>query len=170
LAKQEQWCILATQKKLTIDQFFEMLLYFTKNLFMPGKDAVVRMNKQLGELEIATLETLWRDGAHSAKSLHRLLESERKIDISTAQSTLERLCRKGILSRYKQSHAYIYECKVSRRELLGELITDVISQLSGGELEPILSSFIDYAERIDNHTLDELEELIKQRRQAGGAL
>ena len=127
---------------------------------------MVKTRTQLGSLEIAALERLWRDGSHSAKTLHQIFLADRKLNINTIQSTLDRLYRKRLLTRRKQSHAFIYECRTSRRELLGKLLTDVIEQISGGEVEPVLSSFIDYAEGIDKQILDELEQLIEQRKRS----
>ncbi len=118
---------------------------------------------QLGEREISVLEILWRDGMHSAKSVREKLAENTDLALSTVQSTLERLYKKGILIREKKSHAYVYECNISRRELLGDLLDDVIGQLNNGHHEPVLSSFIDYAERLDENSLNDLERLIQKR-------
>lgn len=42
----------------------------------------------------------------------------------------------------------------------------MIRQLHTGSLDPILSSFVDFADRIDGDTLERLDELVQQRRQA----
>lgn len=119
---------------------------------------------QLGELELSVMEALWLSPGQGARSLHQALPDQQRSSLSTVQSTLERLFRKGLLERSKQGHAYIYAPKVQRSELLGRLIGGVIKQLHNGSLEPILSSFVDFADRIDDSTLDQLEELIHERR------
>ena len=119
---------------------------------------------QLGELELSVMEALWLAPRQGARGLHQALPDAQRSSLSTVQSTLERLYRKGLLERTKQSHAYIYSPKVQRSELLGRLIGGVIKQLHNGSLEPILSSFVDFADRIDESTLDQLEELIHERR------
>ena len=121
---------------------------------------------QLGELELALMEALWACPEQSASGLQQRLPSARRSGLSTIQSTLERLYRKELVQRHKQSHAYVYSAALGRPELLGRLLGGVIRQLHTGSLDPILSSFVDFAERIDEGTLDRLDELVRQRRQA----
>lgn len=118
---------------------------------------------RLGELELALLEALWSTPEQSAASLQRRAG---RSSLSTIQSTLERLFRKALVHRRKQGHAYVYSAAMGRPELLGRLLGGVIRQLHTGSLDPILSSFVDFADRIDGDTLERLDELVQQRRQA----
>ncbi len=119
----------------------------------------------LGELEIAVMESLWTFGAATAKAMHQQLGTSRNISANTVQSTMERLYKKGLLSREKVSHAYVYAPAVTRESLLAEMIDNVVGKLSGGCTEAMLSAFVDVAERADTHSLDFLERLIEKRRQ-----
>ncbi|MDF1555379.1 MAG: BlaI/MecI/CopY family transcriptional regulator [Deferrisomatales bacterium] len=116
----------------------------------------------LGELETVVMEALWEAGPSSAKAVHRDLG--RDISLNTVQSTLERLSRKGLAQREKVSHAYVYSSAVTRRELMADLISGLVDGLSGGNPEAMLSAFVDLTERTDDATLDQLEQLIAQRR------
>jgi len=118
---------------------------------------------QLGGLELNVLEVLWAAPGQGAKSVLQQLPDNQKPSLSTVQSTLERLHRKKLLTRSKHSHAYIYIARVARTELLGRLIGGVIRQLHSGSLDPILSSFVDFADGMDDQTLDRLEQLVQQR-------
>lgn len=121
---------------------------------------------QLGELELALLEALWAKPEQSALRLQESLPRRQQSSLSTVQSTLERLHRKLLVSRLKQGHAYVYCARLGRAELLGKLLGGVIRQLHTGSLDPILSSFVDFADRMDEHTLDRLDELVQERRLA----
>lgn len=121
---------------------------------------------QLGELELSVMESLWQTPGQAAKSVHTSVPPAQRSSLSTMQSTLERLHRKGLLERDKQGHAFAYYPKLQRSELLGRLIGGVIKQLHTGSLEPILSSFVDFADGMDEQTLDQLDELIQQRKLA----
>lgn len=118
----------------------------------------------LGELEIAVMEHLWTVEAADAKALHRQLGTPRDISVNTIQSTAERLFKKGMLSREKISHAYVYSSAITRERLMGEMIDNVVGKLSGGSTEAMLSTFVDLAERVEVNTLDRLAELIAERR------
>lgn len=120
---------------------------------------------QLGELELMLLKALWASPDQSAFALQRTLPDSHACSLSTVQSTLERLHRKALVQREKRGHAYLYRARLGRSELLGKLLGGVIRQLHTGSLEPILSSFVDFADRFDEDTLERLDALVQQRLQ-----
>jgi len=117
----------------------------------------------LGELELRVLNLLWEEPSLTAKEAHAHLASHSSAN--TVQSALERLYRKSLLDRSKQGHAFYYSAKVQRAELTSSLIGAVIDQLQIGSLEPVLSSFVDFAAEMDDDTLSRLEHMIQERRQ-----
>src|SRR5690606_1067476 len=118
----------------------------------------------LGELELRVMASVWRSPGIEAKEVQEALASRQESSLSTVQSTLERLVRKGLLEREKRRHAFIYTAAVSRAELLGKLLKDVIRLLHDGSPDTILSSFVNVASRIDDTALDHLEQLIQHKR------
>ena len=123
--------------------------------------------RHLGELELAVLEYLWSTGSAHAKAVHSAIGTRRGITLNTVQSTLERLYHKGLLSREKVSHAYVYTSHVQREELMTQMIEEVMAVFTGGKHQPMLPTFVDLAARVDEKNLDRLEQLIAARRQAG---
>ena len=118
----------------------------------------------LGELETAVMEALWHSGSADAKSMHGSLGRQRGIALSTIQSTLERLYRKGLLRREKVSHAYLYSPAIERSALLGQVFEALVENLAKDQTNLALAAFVDFASRADASTLDQLERLIAQRR------
>jgi len=118
----------------------------------------------LGELELRVMASVWGKPDIEAKEVQETLADRQQSSLSTIQSTLERLVRKGLLNRQKRGHAFIYTAAVTRAELLGTLIKDVIRLLHDGRPDTILSSFVNVASRIDDSALDHLEELIQHKR------
>lgn len=114
----------------------------------------------LGNFELETLEYLWREGNGSAKALHFELGKKRGNTLNTVQSTLDRLYKKGLLSRTKKGHSYFYECLFSRTEVLARKFKDLAAELSGGEWNSVFEGFIEFTSRLDVSKLDELEALI----------
>ena len=119
----------------------------------------------LGELELRVLEALWVTPHLDAKAIWERLPRLSRTSLSTVQSTLERLYRKGMVDRNKQGHAYCYFAMVSRGNLLGRMMGDVIQLLHDGKLETILSSFVNIAADMDDSSLAELEALIEKKKQ-----
>ncbi len=117
-----------------------------------------------GELELSVMTTLWRNPNIGAKQILEHIAKHHSCNLSTIQSTLERLMRKGMLTRHKQGHAFLYTTLVSRGELLGGLLKDVINLLHDGSPRTILSSFVTAASKIDDSALEELDQLIRHKR------
>ncbi len=122
------------------------------------------LNSTLGELELLVLEKIWVTPGANAKTLLATLALDRKISLSTVQSTLERLVRKGFLDRDKDGHSYRYFPRQSRGELMGTMLREVIQLLHDGHANTILSSFVNVADGLDDRALDQLEALIQQKR------
>ena len=121
-------------------------------------------SKNLGELELLVLEILWRQPDMDAKQVRTELPGPRVPSLSTVQSTLERLYRKTYVERRKQGHAYSYCATVTRGNLLGRMLGDVIQILHDGRMETILSSFVNAAAEMDESSLEALEQMIRRRR------
>lgn len=118
----------------------------------------------VGELELLVMQAVWQQPGCDARSITAEITSERQSSLSTVQSTLERLVRKGLLTRKKKSHAYLYFAAQSRGELLGSMLKDVIRLLHDGQADTILSSFVNVAANLDDNALDELEAMIRRKR------
>jgi predicted transcriptional regulator len=109
------------------------------------------------------MEALWRQGDRDAKSVHGEVGKRRGISLNTVQSTLERLFRKGLLTREKISHAFVYTPALERRALMVRLIGDLVETLSDGRPEPMLGAFVDLAAQVDSENLARLEQLLAER-------
>lgn len=118
----------------------------------------------LGELELLVLEALWQQPHLDAKMVCGKIPANRQPSLNTVQSTLERLYKKGLVDRIKNGHAYSYFASVSRANLLGRLMGDVIHLLHDGRLETILSSFVNVAADLDEKSLNDLEALIAKKK------
>lgn len=122
----------------------------------------------LGDLEMEVLEQLWKLGSGDVRAVHAALSKGRDNHSNTVQSALERLFRKGLLDREKQSHAYIYSPRLNREELAARLIDETLQRMKGSEPLPMLAAFVDLAAGQDPAVLDELEQLLKARRAGRG--
>ncbi|WP_028886215.1 BlaI/MecI/CopY family transcriptional regulator [Teredinibacter turnerae] len=118
----------------------------------------------LGELEIRVLEHLWANGESSAKGMHEYINEERVASANSVQSAMERLFRKGLLSRNKSSHRYLYKPLVSKADLLGTLINDLVIRFQA-DTPSSAAAILSAAERIDDEALDILEAEIKRRKE-----
>ena len=131
---------------------------------MSGKNGN-QLESTFGPLEIRVLEALWaRDADACVRDLQPKFPG---VAYTTLMTTLDRLFRKGALSRVKSGRAFYYRPKSSQQEMISELAGSTFATLLPSDAafaRPILSMFVDTVGERDHALLDELEELVKARR------
>lgn len=126
------------------------------------------LDTAFGPLEIRVLESLW---SRSTPACVRDIQPDFPgVAYTTLMTTLDRLYRKGTLTRLKMGRAFYYQTKSSQQGLISEVAgTTFASMLPGGDaatLRPILSMFVETVSDRDQRLLDELETLVRARREA----
>src|SRR5262245_15349617 len=122
---------------------------------------------ELGKLERAVMEHLWRAGEADVVETHRAVGARRGITINTVGSALERLHRKGLVTRWKVSHAYRYQPTLDRENFVVRQMVDGAGGMRALASRGLLASFLDLIADADDAALDELEELIARKRKEG---
>ena len=74
---------------------------------------------QLGSLESELMQRVWTRGEISVRDLHS--EVATRLAYTTIMTTLDRLYKKGLLSRRKIGRAYFYAPKLTQEEYQGRL-------------------------------------------------
>ena len=133
--------------------------------FKPGADGVSRV---LGELESAVMEILWKQSGRSVTEVEDELRKRRTIAHTTVLTTLDRMFRKGYLSREKQGKAFLYSARYSRDEFEHGMAQEVLGALLDHYRAPALSAFVDLVGENES-TLDQLEAMIREKRRKGGS-
>lgn len=119
-----------------------------------------------GSLEVRVLDVLWqRGGPASVRDLQRDFP---RTAYTTLMTTLDRLHRKGVLSRMKSGRAFLYEPRCSREELRLGLAEDALGAILGPGVSghPLLSFFLEAVSRRDEALLDELERLVREKKES----
>jgi predicted transcriptional regulator len=122
----------------------------------------------LGPLEIAVMEILWERGE---SNVHDVIENlDRPLAYTTVMTTLDRLYKKGLLSRHKSERAFQYSTRQTRREWehkrAGEFVAGFLNgpQAAG---EMLISCLVEAVGQ-DTALLDELERKIRVKRKELG--
>jgi predicted transcriptional regulator len=84
-------------------------------------------------------------------------------------TTLDRLYKKGVLSRRQTGRAFLYSAALTRAQLQARIAGGVLSGLlqgRDGATAPVLSNFVESVGEQDGgaELLRELEDLVKQKR------
>ena len=119
---------------------------------------------QLGELEKQVLKYLWKNAEADVKQVHQAMSHKRQSSLNTVQSAVERLFRKGLLTRRKLGHAFLYQAKVDKEGLISQLIETATNDFVEKGESSLLAAFSSVSSRMDESELDALERMIEQQR------
>ncbi len=123
----------------------------------------------LGSLEEKVMNALWASGPLPVREVSKRLGNKSKLAYTTVMTTLDRLYKKGLLSRTKDGLAYVYEPALSRDEHQQQMVEGIVSGLmsKSADAAPVLAAFVDAAAGLDEDNLQKLETLIANRRKTG---
>jgi predicted transcriptional regulator len=97
----------------------------------------------IGVRELAVLDLLWDEAPLTAQELQQRMAGA-PVSLSTVQSTLERLSRKGLVARSKSGRAYRYAAVLDRSQMIGAMLRDLANDIARGDMAPMVSGFIEY--------------------------
>jgi predicted transcriptional regulator len=120
---------------------------------------------RFGPLEIEVLEALWRRGTPA--SVRDILPNFPGMAYTTLMTTMDRLFHKGILSRQKVSRAFVYEPRFSQDDQILDIAASAFDNVlpdGRGQAATVLSRFVDVVAARDEAWLEDLEELVRERR------
>jgi predicted transcriptional regulator len=120
----------------------------------------------LGPLEARVVEIVWKRG--TPVSVRDLQPELRGLAYTTVMTTLDRLYKKGVLGRHKVGRAFLYSARITPHELQHTLTQRLAAWLLGANREsarPLLSGLVDRLGDADGALLEELERMIRHRRE-----
>jgi predicted transcriptional regulator len=116
-----------------------------------------------GTLELRVMDLLWR--RQSGSTVRDVQPDFPAAAYTTLMTTMDRLHRKGVLTRRKDGRAYVYAPVCTREEFESRLVTRALTPLlKGNAAQPILSFLVEEVSRQDDRLLDELERLVREKR------
>ena len=120
-----------------------------------------------GPLERDVMEIIWRGQRLSVRDVQAQLP--RAAAYTTVMTTLDRLFRKGFITRAQQGRAYVYTAAYTRTEVEAAVAAGVLSGFLHNDTSratPLLSNLVDVVAERDDALLDELEALVREKRRA----
>jgi len=122
------------------------------------------LSRQLGPLEQRMLDGLWARGSATVREL--VEGSCQDLAYTTVMTTLDRLFKKGLLTRSVEGRAFRYSPRCSREELHREAAGHAFRQLldaSPASALP-LSFLVEILGERDEQLLDDLRKLVDRKR------
>ena len=88
---------------------------------------------QLGELQLAIVRVLWKQGSATVVQVHAGLSGERDLSASTVGTMLQKMERKGVVRHRRDGRRYVYRAVVSETEVKRTMVDALTRRLFGGD-------------------------------------
>lgn len=89
-------------------------------------------------LEMLCLQALWLRGESNVKDVREMVARSRPLAYTTIMTVLERLVRKGKLTRRKVGRAFVYSLQASREAMRRAAIRELVDGFFDGSEEELI--------------------------------
>lgn len=117
----------------------------------------------LGALEAAVMDVIWSRGWGTARDVCTRMTGTRERAYTTIMTTMDRLHRKGLLTRTKDGLAWRYAPAIGKVEFERALADQLAARILARHGETALAAFVDAAAQVDERLLDRLRALIERQ-------
>src|SRR5688500_2686624 len=115
--------------------------------------------ENLTPLELEIMHVLWETGPANVQTVQQNLK--RYLAHTTVQTMLNIRERKGKAKRTLKNRAYFYTPAVSRKQVVGKHVKDVVDRLFGGSAESLVMSLVE-TRHLTPEKLARLQKLVEQ--------
>lgn len=112
------------------------------------------------------MDVLWDGRDLAVRDVQARLE--RPVAYTTVMTTLDRLFKKGFVHRRRKGRAFLYTAAYARHELHATVTSGLLGHLldnASTAATPVLSNLVDMVADRDDRLLDELERLVRDKRE-----
>ncbi len=130
----------------------------------------LNLSARLGPLEVQLLRWLWQRGSGTVREV--LEAGDVDGAYTTLMTTLDRLHKKGLLTREAEGRAFRYYPSQTENQFNGEIVRNAIRHMLGASETGVapMSFLVEAITEHDSNLLDQLErEIERKRRQLNGA-
>lgn len=117
--------------------------------------------KNLGDLQLAILQTLWEQGPCPVADVHAALH-ERRLALTTIATMLRKMEDKGLVAHTEQGRQFLYRAEIDPQLVQKNLVGDLVTRLFDGD--PL--ALVNHLLRAGEIEIDELDDLRRQVREA----
>jgi predicted transcriptional regulator len=83
-------------------------------------------------LELECLKALWTIGEGTVRDVREVMNQDRSLAYTTVMTVLDRLEKRGAVSRRKHGRSFVYAPKLTLEELRRFAVKEVVDQFFGG--------------------------------------
>lgn len=116
---------------------------------------------KLSDFELTVMQFLWQCPQASAPELHQQVLEHKEVTYSTVKTIIDRLEKKGAISRSGQSGRTIfYQAAIQAHDIQKPMFRSMLSNLFGGNKKQLINHLFEN-EKLNDSEIEYLEQLIK---------
>lgn len=105
---------------------------------------MTRKPQSVTDAELAVLKVLWDGGPLSAKAITAAIYPDgAESEFASVHSFLQRLERKGLVSRDRSSFVHIFSAAVTQSEIAGQELATLADRLGDGSVAPFIMHLVE---------------------------
>lgn len=116
---------------------------------------------RLGQQEMDILNYIGDHGPLAVREVATFFEDERGLARTTILTVMERLRKKGLLTRRQIDGVFRYSVKIEKEYFLKHKVGEFIQRTLGGSVSPLIHYFIDRP-NLSQEELDQLKALVSK--------
>jgi BlaI family transcriptional regulator, penicillinase repressor len=96
------------------------------------------------DAELAVLKVLWQGGPQTAKAItEAIYPGGAESEFASVHSFLQRLERKGLVTRDRSSAAHVFSAAASRAEIAGSELEALVDRLGERSIAPLIMQLVE---------------------------
>ncbi len=124
-------------------------------------------SQHLGELELMVMKALWGRDSATGKEVWVEIKTSRKAALTTVLTVLDRLFRKGLVSKSKDDSLLVYRPLITKEEYTKETAGKMLKSYMSLSSSSLLASFVDALDDLHDGELENLLALIEKKKKEG---
>jgi len=121
---------------------------------------------KLDDLQLKIMQVLWKEGEVGVSDIQEQLKArdDRELAITTLNTVLQRLYKRGIVNYRKAGRQYIYRAEVTEKETQSSMTSSLVDRLFKGKSSILVNHLLE-SSAFDNDELEELKQKIAAAQQ-----
>lgn len=121
---------------------------------------------KLDDLQLKIMQVLWREGEVGVSGIQEQLKAkeDRELAITTLNTVLQRLYKRGIVNYRKEGRQYIYRAEVTEKETQSSMASSLIDKLFKGKSSVLVNHLLESSD-FDQQELEDLKRKIAAAQQ-----
>lgn len=113
------------------------------------------------------MKVLWRMGEATGKEVWVEIKTLRKAALTTVLTVIDRLSRKGLVSKCKGESLLIYRPLIAKEEYTKETAGKMLKDYMSLSNSALVASFVDALDELQDGELEKLSALIEKKKKKG---